>query len=67
MTRDIRRKEINWSARNLNSYVESFPGATSEDMQSYVIRTSKRNPDYLIIHCETNDSRTDEREEIERK
>jgi len=34
-----------------------FPGATTEDMESYVIPPLRRNPDEVIIHVSTNDLR----------
>ena len=34
-----------------------FPGATTEDMESYVIPPLRRNPDEVIIHVGTNDLR----------
>ena len=34
-----------------------FPGATMEDMESYVIPPLRRNPDEVIIHVGTNDLR----------
>ena len=35
--------------------VHAFPGATTEDMIDFIRPLASRNPDYLIIHAETND------------
>ena len=43
-----------------DSFVKTFPGATTEDMESYIIPTLRRNPDILIIHCGTNDLRKED-------
>ena len=58
--RGIRKQEINRNVHQYNSFVKTFPGATTEDMESYVIPTLKRNPDVLIIHCGTNDLRKED-------
>ena len=63
----IRKQEINRSVRHMNTFVKTFPGATTDDMESYIIPTLKREPDYLIIHCGTNDLRRDEPEVIAKK
>ena len=42
-----------------NFYVKSFPGATIEDMESYIIPTKKRKPDITILHCGTNNLRNE--------
>ena len=39
-------------------YVKSFSGATTDDMKSHVISTMKRNPKKVILHCGTNDIRS---------
>ena len=31
-----------------------FPGADIADMKHYVLLTAKRDPDAIILHCETN-------------
>ena len=35
--------------------VRSFPGAKTDDMESYIKPTLKNKPEIIIIHCETND------------
>ena len=35
--------------------VISFPGAKTDDMESYIKPTLKNKPDRIIIHCGTND------------
>ena len=39
-------------------YVKSFSGATTDDMNSHVIPTMKRNPKKFILHCGANDIRS---------
>ena len=39
-------------------YVKSFSGATTDDMNSHVIPTMKRNPKKVILHRGTNDIRS---------
>ena len=34
--------------------VRSFPGAKTDDMESYIKSTLKNKPERIIIHCETN-------------
>ena len=36
-----------------------FPGAKKDDMKSYVVPTIKQNPDTIVIHCGTNDLKTE--------
>ena len=60
IVRGIRKQEINRTVHKYNSFVKTFPGATTEDMESYIIQTLKRNPDVLIIHCGTNDLRKED-------
>ena len=35
--------------------VRSFPGATTDDMESHIKPTLKNRPEGIIIHCRTND------------
>ena len=65
--RGIRKQEINRNVHQYNSFVKTFPGGTTEDMESYIIPTLKRNPDVLIIHCGTNDLRKEDPEKIAKK
>ena len=60
IVRGIGKQEINRTVHKYNSFVKTFPGATTEDMESYIIPTLKRNPDVLIIHCGTNDLRKED-------
>ncbi len=62
ITKGVRKQEINRRVRYMNTYVKSFPGAPTDDMESYIIPTVKREPDYVIVHYGTNDPRTDEPE-----
>ena len=47
--------------------MKTFPGAKTDDMDSYIVPTLKRQPDTLIIHCGTNDLRKDDPETIAKK
>ena len=38
--------------------MKSFGGATTDDMNSHVIPTMKRNPNKVILHCGTNNIRS---------
>ena len=60
IVRGIRKQEINRIVHKYNSFVKKFPGATTEDTESYIIPTLNRNPDVLIIHCGTNDLRKED-------
>ena len=53
--RGIKKIEINRNAHKYNSFMKTFPGATVDDMELYIIPTLNRKPDVLIIHCGTND------------
>ena len=63
----IRRNEFNQHVKHMSTFVKSFPGATTDDMESYIVPTLKREPDALIIHCGTNDLRKDDPETIAKK
>ena len=65
--RGIRKQEINKSVRNYYAVVKTFSGATVEDMESYMVPTLSKKPDGLIIHCGTNNLRSDEPEETAKK
>ena len=49
------------------TFVKTFPGATTDDIESYIVPTLKGEPDVLIIHCGTNDFRKDDPETIAKK
>ena len=40
-------------------YIKSFPGAKIECMEDYVKPSIKYNPDLFLLHCGTNDLRTE--------
>ena len=44
--------------------VKPFPGATVEDMQSYIKPALKRSPSRVILHAGTNDLKTKQPQEI---
>ncbi len=62
----IKKQELRRHVK-ANFYVKSFPGATTEDMNSYIIPTLNRKPDCLLIHCGTNDLRNDDPETMANK
>ena len=64
MLKQIKRKDINYNLQDTVTHVKTFPGATSEDMSSYIEPTLKSNPDEVILHCGTNDLRHEEPKEI---
>ena len=41
-------------------YIKSFPGATIDQMKHYVKPSLEYNPDVVIIHCGTNNLKTDQ-------
>ena len=51
----------------MSTFVPTFPRATTDDMESYIVLTLKREPDALIMHCGTNDLRKDDPETIAKK
>ena len=63
----IRKNEINHHVKHMSTYVKTFPGATTDDMESYIVPTLKKAPDVSIIHCGTNDLRKEDPETIARK
>ena len=63
----IRKNENNHHMKHASTFVKTFPGATTDDMESYMVPTLKKEPDALIIHCGTNDLRKDDPETIARK
>ena len=63
----IRRNELNYQVNHMSTFVKTFPGATTDDMESYIVPTLKREPDALIIHCGTNNLRKDDPETIAKK
>ena len=40
-------------------YIKSFPGANIECMENYVKPSIKYNPDVFLLHCGTNDLRSE--------
>ena len=63
----IRKTELNHHVSHMSTFVKIFPCATTDDMDSYIVPTLKRQPDALIIHCVTNDLRKDDPETIAKK
>ena len=44
--------------------VRSFPGAKIEDMYHYLVPLIKKRPDYIILHCGSNNSTQYEAQDI---
>ena len=42
-------------ARDGKMKINSFPGATTQDMHRYLKPLLARKPDHVILHCGTND------------
>ena len=38
----IRRNELNYHVKYMSTFVKTFPGATTDDMESYIVPTLKR-------------------------
>ena len=59
LIKDVKGHKMNEATgRAEKIYVKSFSGATTDDMNSHVIPTMKRNPKKVILHCGTNDIRS---------
>ena len=67
MLKQIKRQDINYYLHDTMVHVKTFPGATSEDMKSYIEPTLKSKPDEMILHCGTNDLRYEDPQEIAQK
>ncbi len=64
MLKQIKRQDINYHLHDTITHIKTFPGATSEDMKSYIEPTLNSKPDEVILHCGTNDLRHEEPQEI---
>ena len=51
-------------SRNKSVKVNSFPGATTEDIVSYLNPLINRKPDHILLHVGTNNLATDSPQEI---
>ena len=38
---------------------DTFPGAKTNNMKSLVVPKIKHNPETIVIHCESNDGKTE--------
>ena len=57
IVKDVKGWEI--SDRENKFVVRLFPGAKTDDMKSYVVPTIKQKPATIVIHCGTNDFKTE--------
>ena len=67
MIRKIRRQDINREAPQVKTSIKTFPGATIEQMKSYIRPTIEEDPDGIIIVCGTNNLRSATPEEVANK
>ena len=67
MIRKIRRQDINREAPRVKTSIKTFPGATIEQMKSYIRPTIEEDPDGVIIVCGTNNLRSATPEEVANK
>ena len=51
-------------ARSKSVKIHSFPGATTEDMVSYLTPLINKRPDHILLHIGTNNLATDSPQEI---
>ena len=62
--KDIKVQKMNSKLpANEKIYVKCFPGADVNDMKDYVKPTVKRNSELVILHCGTNDLKTEKKTE----
>eukprot|EP00112_Aurelia_sp_Birch-Aquarium-sp1_P023218 Seg683.3 transcript_id=Seg683.3/GoldUCD/mRNA.D3Y31 product="hypothetical protein" protein_id=Seg683.3/GoldUCD/D3Y31 len=67
MIRKIRRQDINREAQQVKTSIKTFPGATIEQMTSYIRPTIEEDADGVIIVCGTNNLRSATPEEVASK
>ena len=67
MIRKIRRQDINREAPQVKTSIKTFPGATIEQVKSYIRPTIEEDPDGVIIVCGTNNLRSATPEEVANK
>ena len=46
------------SDKNNSVVIKTFPGASTKCMKSYIQPTTDKNPDVVVLHCGTNDLRS---------
>ena len=62
MLKDVERQKVKNGLHNMEKvYVKHFPGATSRHMKSYAIPSKDFDNDLTIIHCGTNDLRSEKK------
>ena len=69
MLKNVKRREINseLQSRGITTHVKTFPGATAEDMKFYIQPALKSKPETVIVHCGTNNLRSEEPYVVARK
>ena len=69
MLKNLKRREINseLQSRGITTHVKTFPGATAEDMKFYIQPALKSKPEAVIVHCGTNNMRSEEPHVVVRK
>ena len=63
----VRKNNINHHLKHMSTFVKTFPGATTDDMESYIVPTLKREINALPTHCGRNDLRKDDPVTIAKK
>ena len=59
--KQIKSKDIRKNLKtNDKVYIKSFPGATVSQMKHYVKPSMEFKPDIILLHCGTNDLRSDQ-------
>ena len=65
MLKDIEPTKVrNGVKNNVKVYVKAFPGATTNHMKSYANPSKEFNNDLIILHCGTNDLRSNKQPNV---
>ena len=67
MVKKIRRQDINAEVSHAKTSIKTFPGATIDQMKSYIKPAIDEKPDGIIILCGTNNLRSESPEETANK
>ena len=67
MAKKIRRQDINAEVSHAKTSIKTFPGATIDQMKSYIKPAIDDKPDGIIILCGTNNLRSESLEETANK
>ena len=67
MVKKFRRQDVNAEAPHAKTSIKTFPGATIDQMRSYIKPAIDDKPDGIIILCGTNNLRSESPEETANK